>query len=176
MDAVVTIANWKPKGPNHVFPRAWDSGIILNHHKGSPNKNAHRIHGTGILPTWIVGFYGFHLGRYTSPMDPSWDIKSKVIVFLSSFSKGRIRDDAVPFFFGDGDLFVALNVCIRLCPVHLGYGNDPFIITIIIIIIIINFDSWSSNSSQCIIIKKQHVFNYHLLLMVQKSQTTTWYV
>ena len=24
------------------------------------------------LPTWMVDFYGFHVGKYTSPMDPSW--------------------------------------------------------------------------------------------------------
>ena len=22
------------------------------------------------LPTWMVDFYGFHVGKYTSPMDP----------------------------------------------------------------------------------------------------------
>ena len=22
------------------------------------------------LPTWTVDFYGFHVGKYTSPMDP----------------------------------------------------------------------------------------------------------
>ena len=32
------------------------------------------------LPTWMVDFYGFHVGKYASPMDPmgesiySWNI------------------------------------------------------------------------------------------------------
>ena len=32
--------------------------------------DAHRIHGKKVyLPTWMVDFYGFHVGKYTSPMD-----------------------------------------------------------------------------------------------------------
>ena len=31
--------------------------------------------GLAYLPTWMVDFYGFHVGKYTvPPMDPSWDM------------------------------------------------------------------------------------------------------
>ena len=31
----------------------------------------HKIHGTGIY-LHLVDFYGFHVGKYSIPMDPSW--------------------------------------------------------------------------------------------------------
>ena len=36
------------------------------------------------LPTWMVDFYGFHVGKYTSPMDPMGFIALEVsVIYLS---------------------------------------------------------------------------------------------
>ena len=52
-----------------------------------PNPYPFRIHGTNgmNLPTWMVDFYGFHVGEYTSPMDPSWAIST---IIDNRFTKG----------------------------------------------------------------------------------------
>ena len=41
------------------------------------------------LPTWMVDFYGFHVGKYTSPMDPMDMEPSKNIITLF-FSEKKI--------------------------------------------------------------------------------------
>ena len=52
------------------------------------NRDPWRIHGTGIFTyctTWMVDFYGIHVGKYTSPMDPMGDIQLAPQVNRSPF-------------------------------------------------------------------------------------------
>ena len=56
------------------------------------SQNTSPIASMGLVysPTWMVDLYGFHVGKYTSPMDASW------IPAKSLFLLGKVRND----FFG----------------------------------------------------------------------------
>jgi len=48
-------------------------------------RQCHTIHGTGIFTLHVVDFYGFHVGKYASPMDPQMGMQ--VVCSLFQFSK-----------------------------------------------------------------------------------------
>ena len=39
------------------------------------------------LPTWMVDLYGFHVGKYTRPMDPMGDLSGDLYEYMSIYAE-----------------------------------------------------------------------------------------
>ena len=82
-----------PKSSKYLVRRCLEKGLLKRCLGGFPRtySQADRLHGPCLVYSFylhLVDFYGFHVGKYTSPMDPTVD-GSEILLTTKHVGKGN---------------------------------------------------------------------------------------